>query len=298
MRISTTTGAISDLAPTFDSRIERYAKAGFDCVDLHLNHMWSADRSDIFLSDNWQQETKRIKQFAADNGVTVNQAHGPYATRGFADYLSDSSRKKDILFRLKRAIAVAGTLGADNIVIHPIQCFCYKDFDKAEFLKINEEFYGNLAETAKQYNIKIATENMWQYYDGGIKPSVCADPGEMVLYVDTFNKISPQFTACLDIGHSKLTGFDPVESIKILGDRLKALHIHGNDGVHDDHTLPLINDTTMYDVMSALKDINYTGDFTLESYAFVNKFRPEFRAEAASFMAKTARHLTEFYDSL
>ncbi len=298
MRISTTTGALSDTVTTFDQKIKRYASAGFDCVDLHLNHLWSADSSDIFLSNSWQQECERLKRLAKENGVTINQAHGPYSTRGFLDYLKDLDRKKDILFRVRRAIAVAGALGADNIIIHPIHCFPYNDFDKKEFLKINEEFYGNLAETAQQHSIKIAVENMWQRENGKIVKSVCADPEEMALYVDTFNRISPQFTACLDIGHAKLTGFDPTQSIKILGGRLKALHVHDNDGLHDDHTLPLINSTMMYDVMAALKEISYCGDFTLESYAFVAKFRPEFWQEAASFMAKTARHLTEYYASL
>lgn len=298
MRISTTTGGLSETNTTFDSKIELYASAGFDCVDLHLRHMWKAELSDIFLSEDWQQEIERLKQVAAYNKVSINQAHGPYSTREFTHYLNDKERKKDILFRVRRAVAVAGSLGAQNIIIHPIQCFSYRNFDKNEFFKINEEFFANLAETAQKYNINIAVENMWQYEDGKIVPSVCADPEEMAMYVDSFNKIAPCFSACLDVGHAKLTGFDPIECIMILGNRLKALHIHDNDGIHDDHTLPLINSRIMYDVMAALKKINYSGDFTLESYAFVDKFRPEFQLEAATFMAKTARHLTEYYDRL
>lgn len=298
MRISTTTGGLSETNKTFDNKIRLYAAAGFDCVDLHLSHMWKADLSDIFLSENWQQETERLKQVAAFNNVSINQAHAPYSTSGFIDYLKDKERKKDILFRIKRAIAVAGSLGAQNIIVHPIHCFPYRQSDKREILKINEEFYGNLAETAKKYNINIAVENMWQREEDKIVPSVCANPEEMALYVDSFNKISPCFSACLDIGHAKLTGFDPIESIKILGNRLKALHVHDNNGINDDHTLPLVNSRIMYDVMASLKAINYNGDFTLESYAFLNKFRPEFQQEAAIFMAKTSRHLTEYYDNL
>lgn len=298
MRISTTTGGLSEANTTFDSKIELYASAGFDCVDLHLSHMWNAELSDIYLSENWEQEAERLKHVASHNGVSINQAHGPYSTREFTHYLNDKERKKDILFRVRRAFAVAGSLGAQNIIVHPVHCFPYRHSDKKEILKINEEFYGNLADTAKKYNINIAVENMWQCEEGKIVPSVCADPEEMAMYVDSFNKIAPCFSACLDVGHAKLTGFDTIKSIMILGDRLKALHLHDNDGVHDDHTLPLINSRIMYDVMAALKKINYCGDFTLESYAFVNKFHPEFQQEAATFMAKTARHLTEYYDSL
>lgn len=48
------------------------------------------------------------------------------------------------------------------------------------------------------------------------------------------------FAACLDIGHAEMkgSGTSAVQMIRASGQKLQALHIHGNDRWHDCHQIP------------------------------------------------------------
>ena len=52
------------------------------------------------------------------------------------------------------------------------------------------------------------------------------------------------------------------------GERIKALHVHDNDFVNDCHTMPMMGEMDWDSITKALADINYSGNFTLESDGF------------------------------
>ena len=115
----------------------------------------------------------------------------------------------------------------------------------------------------------------------------------MALYVDECNKIENCFVACLDIGHCTLTGVDPAKAIHVLGDRLQALHVHDNDFRHDTHSLPFLYNIDFEPIMKALKDIEYSGDFTLETDRYFRDVPLELMPDALTFAAKVCRYLTK-----
>jgi sugar phosphate isomerase/epimerase len=135
---------------------------------------------------------------------------------------------------------------------------------------------------------------MWQNrpVTGYICDDVCADPRELNRYYDALN--DPEaFTVCLDLGHVALCGREPQDAIRTIGhDRLGALHVHDVDYVHDLHTLPGSARINWDAVCRALADIDYKGEFTLESDGFLNKYDVEFRPTATRFMADVCKHLT------
>ena len=140
----------------------------------------------------------------------------------------------------------------------------------------------------------IAIENMWQrnLYSKHIVSSVCSSPYELRDYVDDCNAVEPVFTACLDIGHCLLTGHDPANSIRVLGDRLGALHVHDVDGRNDSHTCPMTMKVDFPAVVEALWEIGYQGEFTLEADQFFNRFPVEQYGFALRHMASVSRMLT------
>lgn len=272
--------------------INRLSKLGYDCLDLTLWHLGQS-QDDPLLSDDFANTAKKIKETAQKNGVTFNQCHAPYA---FADrsFFTNPKAKEDMLFRLNRSIAIAGIIGAENIVVHPLHGSRYLDKTREQILKLNTSFYGELVPAAKKAGVKIAVENMWRYNPENhqILPDTCADPNELALYVDTLNNtFGNYFVACLDIGHCILTGFSPEYCINVLGDRLKATHFHDNDAVTDSHTLPFTQKIKFEPIMKALKNINYQGDLTFEADKFLSGFPLEFCDTAAEFMLKTGRFL-------
>ena len=103
---------------------------------------------------------------------------------------------------------------------------------------------------------------------------------------------SPWFVVCVDVGHAGLTGIEPQSLIRGLDNKtLKALHIHDNDYLDDSHNVPYAGKLNWDEIMKALKDIDYKGDFTLEVVAYLKKMDDAFIEEALAYCAKTGRHL-------
>lgn len=290
MKISTATNFIGrgdDL-----EAIRLVAEAGFDCLDLSL---FELDKGQHYLlGDNWKGRVQKIKETADKYGISFNQSHAPF-TMNMNAYLAGGEGEKDVIFRISRAIEVAAAVGAKIVVVHPVQCMDYTNYDHREILEINKQFYSKLAPVAKKHNVKIAIENMWRnnIFNNNIIRSVCSDAYELAAYVDACNEIEDCFVACLDLGHCTLTGVDPAKAIRVLGSRLGCLHVHDNDFVKDTHSLPLLYNINYAPIMEALKEINYKGEFTLEADSYFRKMPDELLPDALKFAAKVCRYLTK-----
>ncbi len=103
----------------------------------------------------------------------------------------------------------------------------------------------------------------------------------------------PQFTACLDIGHVQMVNCEgAVALIKGLGrDRIGALHVHDNDLFHDDHTFPFVGCSDWNAIMTALAQIGYTGSFTFEADAFMERYPDELLCSCEKLLQDTGRYL-------
>ena len=243
--------------------IELAAKAGFDAVDFSLHHVMSSDNS-VFNSEKYKEEAEKYRELAEQNGIMFNQTHTVYPTS-----YSDGNKTATAVERVKRGIEISSILGAKTAVVHPMQHLVYLKGNNSEILKeINKRFFGELAELAEKLNITVCIENMWQRsaVSGNIVHSTCADPLELAEYVDAIG--SKHIAACLDVGHCCLVGVDPADAVMALGrKRLKALHLHDNDGKDDRHVLPFtefVSKVNWESLLAALAETGYDGDFTYE----------------------------------
>ncbi len=262
MLLSTNT-AIFDKNVGAKRGIELAAKAGFDAVDISLHRLMDKD-GQAFNSGRYRDEAEEYKKLVSGCGLVVNQTHTVYPTS-----YNDDEKTAAAVMRVKRGIEISSILGAKTVVVHPMQHLPYIKGNNSEILReINKKFFADLASLAEQYDVTLCIENMWQRnkISGSIVHSTCADPRELAAYVDMAN--SKNFAACLDVGHCCLVGVDPADAVHTLGHgRLKALHLHDNDGREDMHVLPLTEGTGKVDwdaLLKALADIGYEGDFTYE----------------------------------
>ena len=71
---------------------------------------------------------------------------------------------------------------------------------------------------------------------------------------------------CLDFGHANLQRplFGLHDGIRELGDHLIATHIHDNEGLSDQHMIPLMGTIDWDSAIVALKEIGYNGPLILE----------------------------------
>jgi len=265
-----------------EKSIDMIADAGFDAIDLTLFDM--KNDTSVFCQDDYKELAQKLKERAQSRGLFFNQAHGPFPCSKL-----DEEYNEMIYSRILRSIEIAGIVGAKCIVIHPMHHLPYSE--NAEMLKdLNMKFYNSLAPYAKSAGVKIALENMWQRdAEKKIVVSACSRTKEFVDWLDTLN--NDCFTACLDLGHCGLYGFDAAEMIKGLGHRLGALHVHDNDYLSDTHTAPYLGKMHWDTICEALAKIGYKGDLTLEADNFYKPFPEELAQNAAKFLHDIGRNL-------
>ena len=85
------------------------------------------------------------------------------------------------------------------------------------------------------------------------------------------------------------------ELIRALNKRLIALHIHDNDKLHDSHQIPFSMDIDFYEVVKALREINYTGYLTLEADQYLASYTAENVFEGIIKLAESAKRLDSMF---
>jgi len=285
MKISTEIASAAKIIGE-ERAVQYIAEAGFDAWDLSMFAMCKYDwgRKALFenshplASDNYLSFVRKLKQIGLDNGIVCNQSHAPFP-----------SAVREIRSYFKRAIECTAEAGGKICIIHP---------DNNKSAQENAEMYFELLPFAKDHGVKIATENMWNWDDKKDESSfaACATSESFVEHIDAVN--DGFFVACLDIGHAEMrgSGSGAAEMIRALGNRLQALHIHDNDKWHDSHQIPFSMSIDFDAVVSALKDIDYQGYFTLEADRYLNDFNEENVLEGIRNLAVSAKKLADMFD--
>ena len=266
--------------------IEYVAKAGFDAWDFSMFDMCRFDWETLSLlktnhplsGNEYLKFARKLKQVGLDNGIICNQSHAPFPTAC-----------TEIRSYLKRAIECTAEAGGNICIIHP---------DNNKSAEANAEMYFELLPFAKECGVKIATENMWNWDNEKDEAlfAACATPDSFNAHLDAVN--DENFVACLDIGHAQMKGLGTtaVEMIKALGPRLQALHIHDNDQWHDSHQIPFSMQIDFEAVVKALKEINYSGYFTLEADRYLNDYTSENVFDGIKKLAESAKKFAQMYE--
>ena len=242
--------------------IRMICEAGFDAIDYSMFCL--RDDDTVLNTPDYRRYVLELKKIAEGYGKFFNQAHAPFPSYR----VGDDTYNKAILERIKRSIEIAGILGVKNIVVHPT----YFVNDSQRNLELNAEFYNALIPLCKEYNIKVACENMfgWDSRRNYIVPNICSLGDE---FRKMMEMLDPEyFTACVDIGHAGLVGTTASELLRALGhDYVGCLHVHDNNYMEDLHMPPFTCKLDWKAIAQALHDINYTGDVTLEDDGFIAK---------------------------
>ena len=279
-KISSEIGSLSKIVGE-EKAVELMAKAGFDAWDFSMFAMCKYDKPSRTLLENdhplagrdYLKFARRLKQIGLDNGIVCNQSHAPFPTSC-----------AEIRAYLKRALECTAEAGGNICVIHP---------DNNKSAEENAEMFLELLPFAKDCGVKIATENMWNWDStkGHSIFAACATPKSFCEHIDIVG--SEYLVACLDIGHAEMKGSDTTapEMIRALGPRLQALHIHDNDKIHDSHQMPFSMNIDFKAVTDALKEINYSGYYTLEVDRFLANYTEENVFEGVKKLAEVARKI-------
>lgn len=237
----------------FDGAIERISAQGYDCID----YQGFVDiESDFFKlpEDEFLAEAMRQMSQIHAHGMEISQAHAPWRTPKDGD----PEERKRWIEAMKKAIRGAKAMECHRFVVHPL--FPYMDTAEhpEEVWAMNEEFLGALADYAKDYGVTVCLENM------PFPTFPIATVEHCIEMLDRLNR--DNLKICIDTGHAAIfKGSDVASAVRLVGDRLEAVHIHDNMGDKDEHLIPGDGIINWDDFAAALKEIGFNKVISLET---------------------------------
>jgi len=270
MRLSTMTSLFRENREKIEytSYIEsmrRCKAAGFNVQDINMCAML---RNKTELNgENWKQVADDIKNEAEKLGIEFSQSHLPY--RGGMSAEFSTQEEEDFFDEItKRALIVSNMLGVKWTVVHPVTEGILSEHDLKANIELNHRTFDKTINLAMKLNVGIAYENM---VDTQTKRRFSATADELVSLIDSYN--DSRIGACWDFGHGNRVYTDQVRPIKLLGKRIKALHVDDNFGTTDLHLLPFLGEIKWEAMMKTLVEIGYQGDFVYEIR--LNNYMPD-----------------------
>jgi len=235
-------------------RVRHVAKAGFKYVDLSF---YSIDKvNSPFMLENFKEYTGQLKNLADELGIKYVQAHLPNCNPLDKEHFYEYCRCTI------RAIEVCGMLGIENAVIHT---GWMEGITKKQYFEMNAEALKPIFPAMEKNNVNVLIENSAKANMGDKYFFLTgADMKEFIDYVK-----HPLIHACWDLGHANMEGHQ-YQDIIALGDDLRAIHVHDNNGKCDQHVAPFTGTLNMDEVITALIDIDYKDYFTFETYSAVS----------------------------
>lgn len=237
---------------------------GYDCADYQ--HFVNTTTEFFNLPEAEFEKVLRTQRAAMDAaGIFPNQVHGPWRTPQDATEEDRAER----FAAMSKSIRGAAYLGSPYFVIHPLMPFGGYSSEQPEVQKaINLEFFSRLSEVGREYGVIVCLENM----------PFTKLPITTAAHVTEFVKEigSDYMRVCLDTGHCLVCGESPADAVRTIGrDLLAVMHVHDNDGTHDQHALPGTGIADWDAFGAALHEIGFDGTFSLETMARWGDFPEE-----------------------
>lgn len=287
---------------------KRLAAAGFTCCDFSLNaYLYNKDIYAGRLNEFFSKSTEELydyfrphKEAAKTVGIRINQMHMPYPI-----HVPDASKTmNDFLWNqvAPKSMEIARFLECPNIVIHGLKLADKLGSEEAEWNR-TAEFIDSIAGFAADNNIVICMENLYNSKNNHLIEGPGCDPVKAAARIDEFNRKygSEVLGFCFDIGHANIVRLDFDFFLHTLGNRIKVLHLHDNDGERDLHQMPFTFTKTRDNTCStnwpafiqAMRDIKFDGVLSFETAPVLTSFPPELKDEALKMINAIGRYLAD-----
>jgi len=287
---------------------ETLKNAGFSAVDFSLNGyllnktLYEKQLNTFFdrTKAELQEYFRLFKEGAKKTGIAIHQMHMPYpnyvpdGTKELNDYLRDVVAVK--------SMKLCDYLECKYIVVHGLKLARYLGSEEAEW-QMTENFLDSIAPLAKEMQVTICVENIYTGVGNHIVEGPCCDAVKAAERIDRMNdKYNAEVLGfCFDTGHANLVGIDFERFITTLGDRLKVLHIHDNDGIADLHQVPFTftktrenKPSTDWDgFINGLRKIKFDKVLSFETAPVLDSFPLEMREDTLAFIARIGKYFAE-----
>lgn len=251
------------------------AKAGFEAIDWNIDHGLPTPkiRSLDYRGNIFEKPLEEVLAYYAEeiaiikkNGLAITQCHAP-----FPAYIPGHPELLEYMGSIyERCIEFCHAVGIPRIVVHGIS-LQQDDYENTpeSIDALNHKLYETMIPTLQRCpGVTVCLENLCTWFNGFATEGVCFESHYAAALIDELNEKAGMecFGLCLDVGHLQLVMKDIRSYTRVLGNRIKCLHVHDNDGRADRHTAPFTGIINWEHVCSALKDIGYSGDLSFETF--------------------------------
>ncbi len=240
---------------TAEEAIRHFANSGWDCVELSTEHTAEL----IARGEKPEKTGAAFIRHAHDLGVDIPQAHLALQ----CDITDDHGGQ--VTDMLKAWLELYAAMGVKTAVLHPgghVLCRKNPHVSARELFDLRIQGLTKLVGFIKDTDMSICLENVG--YIG------CAE--EINELIDPIG--DTHLGICLDTGHLNMTfwkndaclpQYRQGNFIRAAGKRLRATHVHDNDGSRDQHIMPYTyGNVDFREIILALREIGYGGLFNLE----------------------------------
>lgn len=264
------------LSANADIRKAEYLKElGYDGIDVGLCRViYNNDpypHNPLLDGDDYERLLDGYIETCGKLGLKILTTHIPYRY----SYDDPASERYDYCYNMTcRALRASEYLGAEWTVVHMKGVDDTVSYVKRLFADSGVERIG------------IALENM---SDLPIE--------DLIVAHDRLKEEGYRVGVCFDTGHCNVKKFynnDVADTVRLLGSRIKMLHVHDNMRNTDRHIAPGLGSIKWDGVMKALAEVGYTGALNLE-------LQPEnilegARAEYEAYSVAIGRALISMYE--
>lgn len=267
----------------YSEKIAKMCECGFK----YYNFDFTAGKNSPICTDDYLDWAKALREALDENDARCVIAHEPCF---FKFELTDEQREIQ-----RRMVEVSAIMGIEQIVMHPIDEDGSEDAAHMKRLfDGNYEYFSRHGELLEKYNVGMAIEtltNVFKLHYNGLRRQFGDNPYDLIELVDKID--SKHIGLCLDVGHVNTVGlFHIGDTVRAMGKRLKALHLHDNDGILDQHYLPYMGTIDWTDFMHALREIGYEGYFTYEADKIPMMYPEALRPSWLRLMHDIAEYIT------
>lgn len=250
---------------------EKMAAHGYDCIDFQL-----ADIDNEYYSirdEEFVRVMYEIKGTLKKKGITVHQIHGPWR---FPPRDGTEDERAVWFARMTKAMVMAKHLGAEYMAVHPLMPYgANSPEDPMGVYELNKNYYTSLAKVAQALGVVICLENM-PFTDFPL--SSCESILKLIKDIGSKN-----LKMCFDVGHANVMGEPLGDTVRMIGDDLRIVHLHDNFAERDQHLPPYDGTADIPNFAEGLYDIGFDGVLVLEC-------RPAEESEEAELaLAKLAK---------
>lgn len=220
-------GAATDLR--FEDSVVEFCER---VADLGLEHV---EFKRGYLGSRSTPPPARIGEIAADHDLTVSM-HVPFRDCNVAAF--DPRTRRSALEAIRETITDAAAADARAVVVHGGSVSArYPERIRERARSGAIDSLESLAAHAERVGVPLALEN---------QPRTDRDrrftttPDDLAAMLDAVDAGAPdhareRLDVTLDVGHATVSGQDWQAYVDRFGDRIRAIHLHDNDGTTDAH---------------------------------------------------------------